>query len=420
MDLTLIPSEDNPFAHEVLRCTTCNRVVRIIPAVSTRVLYLRVYCLPALFESILRYHNYFICYLCCKTLRKKLFENTVVPIPYHCFVCKNEDLTPVAYLKNVGKTLSGLFDISVYSTKYVCRHCIIVAKNAIYMYKLLSANKLHFLKKMKSKYISASICQPMSLPSIVSKPFGKVSIFEILRNIHLADVEYFMRETEIYIEGRLILFSREEMINLIMELDSLREVFKDLAEMTRYVSFDMHNGSGDHEDLDIESDDDYVTNVVPITQIMKGVHLDDEEHIYIVPNAKENPIDWLLLDSTIENECFLKEEEEQGEQLQEIEECEEENQYEDEQCEEYEGCEDEQCVEEEQCEEDEQCEEEEQCEEDEQYKEEKEDEGEEEVEEEEIEEFYEGPSCSYKPRDRYKRRKQRMYYKRCNRPEDDD
>ncbi|KAK4871617.1 hypothetical protein RN001_015741 [Aquatica leii] len=256
---------------------------------------------------------------------------------YNCFLCKNRDSTPVSYLENVSKTLSGIFDILVYNTKYVCHDCIIVLADALCAYKMLSIDIHRCLKKIKEcRYIASYICQPMILPSTVAKPFGKVTVFDIVRNIHLVDIEDLMRNTDIYIEGRGILFSRKDISHLIMELQTQREVFKCLAEVTQHLSLNSH--SEDYAMLDSDSEYDYVTPVASITKSLKGIHFEDQEDSYITPNAEEMPVDWLLLDMTSEPDDFFKDEEF-------LEEC----------------------------------------------------------EEEEIEEFYEGPSCSYKIPSKYKK-----------------
>ncbi|KAK4871627.1 hypothetical protein RN001_015751 [Aquatica leii] len=300
MNTNSVPFEDNPFEAEVLLCNTCNRIVRVIPAVSPGVLYSRRYSLYALCQSILSYNDYFICYLCCQTLKKNWLRCKGVSKVYYCFICKNKHTLAICSLKNVSKTLSRLFDIPVYNTKYICYECTVVVASANCMYKLLSKNMHYCLKKfIGCQYIASYICQPIILPSIVARPSRTVFSYDIVRNIDLAGIEYRMRNTNICIEGREILSSRKDISNSIMELDSQQKVLKYIAETTRYVSSNLRKRSEDYEILDTDSEYNCVTDVVAITETVEAVHLEDA---YINPNAEEIPVDWLLFDMETEKD----------------------------------------------------------------------------------------------------------------------
>ncbi|KAK4871692.1 hypothetical protein RN001_015816 [Aquatica leii] len=227
-------------------CRTCNRVVRTIPLLPTPILYKPVFNLSTLFQFLLRRSRFFICQTCCEVFGANL-KATIHKGLFLCFICKDFGCFPVACLYNIGSTLSGLFDIKYYSTKYVCRNCVVLISKLFCGYRIIDVIKYELLSLMQRYSINYShMCAPVVLPSTVSRPFGKITIYGTLRSINFADVEYQMRNTEIYAKGFSIVFGKKEIPDLISELRSRKKIIQDqdaflkdyITEIEKYAEYE--------------------------------------------------------------------------------------------------------------------------------------------------------------------------------------
>ncbi|KAF5297158.1 hypothetical protein FQR65_LT10057 [Abscondita terminalis] len=102
---------------------------------------------------------------------------------YYCLICRKHGQAPPACLKN----------ISNYNKKYVCGGCVVIIANTYYGYQMESIASNRFINGIRGlNHDYSFMCEPMILPSRILKPFGKIYRFNLL------DIEYRMRDTDIY------------------------------------------------------------------------------------------------------------------------------------------------------------------------------------------------------------------------------